>query len=233
MYDHPTPQQPPPPQPYGQQPPCGQSAYGQPPYGEPYGHPGAQRDQPHHQPQQQHYQQPPQNPYQQQPAPPYQQQPPYHQNPHAQPGHTAPARIPQHANDMRRIGAFLLDGVLALLVCAIALRAASRADLPFAKELLTVAGCGFGFSFLNHVVLTRLTGASIAKFATRTRVILQKTGARPRMPRLFKRWLGGYLVVVIWLIAALFDSADDDGPDDFCGIRLVRRRDLQQPARTY
>ncbi|MEU7160498.1 hypothetical protein [Streptomyces chrestomyceticus] len=58
----------------------------------------------------------------------------------------------------------------------------------------------------------------------RTRVILEKTGTRPRVPRLVKRWLAGYGFLVLWLVMAVFDGADD--PEDLCGVRMVRRRDL-------
>lgn len=75
------------------------------------------------------------------------------------------------------------------------------------------------------MLLTRIGGASLGKFAVRTRVIRETDASRPRLPRLFRRWLGGYLFVVVWIIAACFDMAD--GPEDFCGIRLVRFRDLR------
>ncbi|MEU9112341.1 RDD family protein [Streptomyces sp. NPDC048483] len=211
MYEQSFPQQPnnqQPQHPYQQQP----YQQGPPPpqqYGQQYG-----------QPQGQPYQQQPQHPYQQQP---YQQGPP---PPHL----TAVApRIPEPANDMRRIGAVTLDGLLTLTVIFGGFRALSGSDLPFLKELLIVVGSGLGFAFLNHVILARISGASIGKFAARTRVIYEKTGTRPGLPRLFRRWLGGYLYIAIWLIAALMDSADE-GPDDFCGVRLVRYRDLRAAA---
>ncbi|MGW2631428.1 RDD family protein [Streptomyces chattanoogensis] len=208
--------------------------------------------QPHQQQPQNHH---PQHPYQQQPyqqptpqqaplpqqhyAPQHSQQyAPHHaqqnaqqhpyQHPYQQPSpqQAMAARIPQPANDMRRIGAVTLDGLLTLTAAFVGLRISSGAHLPFSKDLLIVFGGGLGFSFLNHVILTRISGASIGKFATRTRVIYEKTGTRPYLTRLFRRWLGGLAFVVIWLIAALMDSADE-GPDDFCGVRLVRYRDLR------
>ncbi|MEU8682456.1 RDD family protein [Streptomyces sp. NPDC048611] len=124
---------------------------------------------------------------------------------------------------MRRFGAILLDGLLALTAAYVALR--SAADLPGLQTFYAVAGAGFGLSFLNHVVLTRIAGASLGKFATRTRVVLETDAGRPRAPRLFRRWLGGYLFLVVWIIAACFNLEDD--PEDFCGVRLVRFRDLR------
>ncbi|MFE0189503.1 RDD family protein [Streptomyces sp. NPDC058989] len=137
----------------------------------------------------------------------------------------ATPHVPREANDMRRLGAVLLDGLLALTAALIAMRATERADLPGMQVFYATAGACFGLSFLNHVVLTRIGGASIGKFAVRTRVVRETDASRPRLPRLFRRWLGGYLFVLVWIIAAFFDMAE--GPEDFCGIRLVRFRDLR------
>ncbi|MFI6767884.1 RDD family protein [Streptomyces sp. NPDC050355] len=217
-------QVPPPPHPYQQ--PAQQQAY-QPYQQQPYPH-----QQPH--PQQGPYpQQGPQHPYQQQapqqaPQHPYQQQPGPYQQPAPHQPHppvAATRHIPREANDMRRLGAVLLDGLLTLGAALIAMRAADRAGLPDMQVLYATLGAGFGLSFLNHVVLTRIGGASIGKFAVRTRVIRETDASRPRLPRLFRRWLGGYLFILVWIIAAFFDAAE--GPEDFCGIRLVRFRDLR------
>ncbi|MEI5131378.1 RDD family protein [Streptomyces libani] len=137
----------------------------------------------------------------------------------------AAPRIPNEANPMRRLGAIFLDGLLALTAAYIALRSAGHAGLPALQVFYAVAGAGFGLSFLNHVLLTRIAGASLGKFAVRTRVIRETDATRPRLPRLFRRWLGGYFFLVIWIIAACFDLEDD--PEDFCGLRLVSYRDLR------
>ncbi|MEV0374753.1 RDD family protein [Streptomyces sp. NPDC050636] len=232
MYDQSFPQQPQQQnqQPYGQPP---QHPYQQQPYQQPthqqappaqqqYGqqHPQQQYGGQQGHPQQQYggQQGHPQHPHQQQPPAPYQQQP-------SPQGAAAVARIPEPA-DARRIGAVFVDSLLALTAAFIAMRVTDGADLPFSKGISAIAGACFGISFLNHVVLTRISGASIGKFATRTRVIYEKTGTRPRLTRLFKRWLGGYLFIAIWMLAAVFGWADE-GPDDFCGVRLVRYRDLR------
>ncbi|WP_432141786.1 RDD family protein [Streptomyces sp. bgisy084] len=101
---------------------------------------------------------------------------------------------------------------------------AGPATVP-AALCYAVAGAGFGLPFLNQVLLTRIAGASLGKFAVRTRVIRETDASRPRLPRLFRRWLGGYLFIVVWIIAACFEMEDD--PEDFCGVRLVRRKDLR------
>ncbi|MEU8783650.1 RDD family protein [Streptomyces sp. NPDC048637] len=132
---------------------------------------------------------------------------------------------------MRRFGAILLDGLLALAAAFVALRSAGHSALPALQTFYAVAGAGFGLSFLNHVLLTRIAGASLGKFAVRTRVIRETDASRPRLPRLFRRWLGGYLFLVVWIIAAFFNMEDD--PDDFCGVRLVRYQDLQALTPAY
>ncbi|KUL37382.1 hypothetical protein ADL22_21685 [Streptomyces sp. NRRL F-4489] len=92
------------------------------------------------------------------------------------------------------------------------------------------------FSFVNHVLLTRIVGASLGKLITRTRVVLSSTGDRPRLPRLFRRWLAGYLFIAYAYVSDWFrrinrpersDLRMPDPPKNFCGIRLVRRDDLR------
>lgn len=212
VYERPfPPQQPspyPPQQPSPQGPP---SPYPNPPH--PYG------QQPY-QGQQHPYQGPQQPP--QGPAHPYSPQSAPH-SPYAPPA--AAPRIPNETNLLRRLGGIFLDGLLALTAAYVALRSANHAGLPALQTFYTVAGAGFGLSFLNHVLLTRVAGASLGKFAVRTRVIRETDATRPRLPRLFRRWLGGYFFLVIWIIASCFDLEDD--PEDFCGLRLVSYRDLR------
>ncbi|MEU6959133.1 RDD family protein [Streptomyces chrestomyceticus] len=133
--------------------------------------------------------------------------------------------IPEPAGDLRRLTAIVIDSVLLTgLLGVLSLGVRVGGDRPFGAFWAVAIGCGLGVSFLNHVVLTRMLGASVGKFVVRTRVILEKTGTRPRVPRLVKRWLAGYGFLVLWLIMAVFDGADD--PEDLCGVRMVRRRDL-------
>ncbi|MEV5592373.1 RDD family protein [Streptomyces sp. NPDC052496] len=170
-------------------------------------------------PYQQPYQQASQQAYQQPPGPAH----PYQQHPHS-PTHRLPD-IPEPAGDLRRLTAIAVDSVLLtgmLGFLSLGLRVAD--GRPFGAFWAAAIGCAVGVSFLNHVVLTRILGASVGKFLVRTRVILEKTGTRPRVPRLVKRWLAGYGFLVLWLIMALFDGEDD--PEDLCGVRMVRRRDL-------
>ncbi|UNO42098.1 RDD family protein [Streptomyces sp. MST-110588] len=134
--------------------------------------------------------------------------------------------MPGPAGLLRRFGAITVDSFLLALclgVSVIGTRVGVHMDFP--KAWLVMAGCGFGVSFVNHVLLTRVLGASVGKYLCRTRVILEKTGTRPHLPRLFKRWLGGYLFLILWIIASVFDMEDE--PEDMCGVRMVRLRDLR------
>lgn len=224
----PSPQGPPPPQPYQPHP------YQGAPHGAPQQQPYEGASHPYQGPP---HPAPPQQPYQ---GPPYQGPPhphaahPYAPQPTAQSPYGPPAaapRIPNEVDTMRRFGAILLDGLLALAAAYIALISAGHADLPALQTFYTVAGAGFGISFLNHVLLTRIGGASLGKFAVRTRVIRETDASRPRLPRLFRRWLGGYFFLVVWIIAACFEMEDD--PEDFCGVRLVRYKDLRALVPAY
>ncbi|MEU7226067.1 RDD family protein [Streptomyces chrestomyceticus] len=165
----------------------------------------------------------PTNPY----GPP-QPHPYTHPHPHPHPRQPPVYRlpdIPEPAGDLRRLTAIVIDSVLLTgLFGVLSLGVRVGGDRPFGAFWAVAIGCGLGVSFLNHVVLTRMLGASVGKFVVRTRVILEKTGTRPRVPRLVKRWLAGYGFLVLWLIMAVFDGADD--PEDLCGVRMVRRRDL-------
>lgn len=165
----------------------------------------------------------PTNPYAPYQSHPY--APPHpHPYPHQPPVYRLPD-IPEPAGDLRRLTAIVIDSVLLTgLLGVLSLGVRVGGDRPFGAFWAVAIGCGLGVSFLNHVVLTRMLGASVGKFLVRTRVILEKTGTRPRVPRLVKRWLAGYGFLVLWLITAVFDGADD--PEDLCGVRMVRRRDL-------
>ncbi|MCK7625627.1 RDD family protein [Streptomyces sp. RS10V-4] len=172
------------------------------------------------------YQQPPppqgqpgyQSPYQQPPAPyPYQPTPPQAPAPH----------VPEAVSAFHRFGASAIDTVLAAAVGYLGFRFTGNPR----QGVITALIAAFGFSFVNHVLLTRVARASIGKLLTRTRVALSRDGGCPRLPRLFRRWLAGYLFLAYAYITDWFrrigrpDRSDlrmPDQPKDFCGIRLVR-----------
>ncbi|MFF2805810.1 hypothetical protein ACFVT2_01270 [Streptomyces sp. NPDC058000] len=107
------------------------------------------------------------------------------------------------------------------------------------RQVLALIPCAaFGLSFINHVLLTRIVGASIGKLLTHSRVIRVTDDSRPHLPRLFRlfrRWLVGFLHLAIsWIVEwwrnmyrgnrAVYRHAELSA--DSCGIRLVRYIDL-------
>ncbi|MFJ9949940.1 RDD family protein [Kitasatospora sp. NPDC091207] len=197
------PQQGQPPQPYGQQP------YGQYPPPQPYPHaPGPYPPQPY--PPQGH----PQQPYPQQPYP----QQPYAQQPYAQ-----QVPRPAEAGSVRRFLAATLDGVSALAAGFAAAKAASGPAGPAGVYFATLVGVFFGVSFANQVLLARLTGFSLGKGVLATRVIRRKDGSRPHTWRLTKRWLLGYVIVVVGLL-----TEDPESEGTAVGVRVVRWKHLRE-----
>ncbi|MER7755697.1 RDD family protein [Kitasatospora sp. NPDC097643] len=210
-----------PPQPYGQQPYPAQPQYQQQPY-------------------------PPQQPYQQQPPQPQQayQQPYQEQQPYpAQPQYQQPAEYrpptPKEAGGGRRFLAIVVDWLLAVGLGFVAANAAGQPKtttthvaghavqhnsgpaVPYFVALLVV---GLLVSFLNQVVLARLTGFSVGKGLLAMRVIRSKRVMRPNTWRLTRRWLLGFVFLAVALISEDFDL--DDG--DIVGMRAVRWKHLQE-----
>ncbi|MFJ5675901.1 RDD family protein [Streptomyces sp. NPDC093097] len=163
-----------------------------------------------------------------QPPTPYQYQPTAPQVPAPAP---AP-NVPEAVSKYRRFWTAAIDGTLA---AAIVILGFGLAGNP--RHGANIGLCAaVGFSFVNHVLLTRVVGASIGKLITQTHVVLSRDGGRPRLPRLFRRWLAGYLFVAYSYITdwvRRFLRPDHlvpempDPPKDFCGIRLVRSDDLR------
>ncbi|MFI8457765.1 RDD family protein [Kitasatospora sp. NPDC085464] len=236
QYDQ-NPYGPPQPQPY---PPYQQQPQPYPPQGyAPQGHP-----QP---PQQPYGQQPPAQPYGQQPQQQYGQQPPaqpYGQpdpypNPYPQQQPQRSAALPpcpKEAGGGRRFLAIVLDFFLAVGLGFVAANAASRPKVrhvaghavqsggpavPYFVALLVV---GLGVSFLNQVVLARLTGFSVGKAVLAMRLVRTKRVMRPNTWRLTRRWLLGFVFLAVALISEDFDL--DDG--DIVGMRAVRWKHLQE-----
>lgn len=176
--------------------------------------------------------QPPQQPYgQPDPYPnPYPQQPQHPQRSAALPP------CPKEAGGGRRFLAIVLDFFLAVGLGFVAANAASRPKVrhvaghavqsggpavPYFVALLVV---GLGVSFLNQVVLARLTGFSVGKAVLAMRLVRTKRVMRPNTWRLTRRWLLGFVFLAVALISEDFDL--DDG--DIVGMRAVRWKHLQE-----
>ncbi|MEU9075386.1 RDD family protein [Kitasatospora sp. NPDC048538] len=221
--------------PYGQN-PYGQGAHGQNPYGQdPYGQGAHGRN-----PQAQPY---PGQPQYQQPQPPQAPYPPYQQAPHQQPyGQPQPAAhrppCPKEAGGGRRFLAIVLDFLFAVGLGFVAANAASRprpaahavaghashAAGPAVPYFVAQLLVGLAASFLNQVVLARLTGFSVGKGILAMRVVRRKGVMRPNTWRLTRRWLLGFVFLAVTLLSEDFDL--DDG--DIVGMRSVRWKHLQE-----
>ncbi|MBD0690613.1 RDD family protein [Streptomyces sp. CBMA123] len=218
----------------------GPNPYGQGPYAQPQPQPYAQPPQPYGQspypPQGQPQPYPPQQqPYQQQP---YQQQP-YQQQPYAGPGLPP---CPREAGGGRRFLAIVLDfgfafvaGFAAALasdaaagrtkpVAAAAGHAVQHASGPVVPFWVAFLGVGLLASFLNQVVLARLTGFSVGKGILALRVVRRKRVMRPNMWRLTRRWLLGFVFLAVVVISDDFDISEGD----VVGMRSVRWKHLRE-----
>ncbi|MFJ8624148.1 RDD family protein [Kitasatospora sp. NPDC093550] len=228
----------PPPQ-YGQNPyaqpqsPPQPQAYPPPPqYGQPqgYGQQGYEQG---------YAQQPPQQYGQPQPQPypnPYPQQPQYAQQPQHPQRPAALPPCPKEAAGSRRFLAIVLDFLFAVTLGFVAANAASRPKVrqvaghtvhsggpavPYFVALLLV---GLAVSFLNQVVLARLTGFSVGKGILAMRVVRTKRVMRPNTWRLTRRWLIGFVILAVSFLTEDYDT--DDG--DVVGMRAVRWKHLQE-----
>ncbi|MEU4296053.1 RDD family protein [Kitasatospora aureofaciens] len=208
---------------YPQGPPNG---YGPNPYGQgPY----AQPPQPYPQAQQ---------PYAQ-PQPYPQAQQPYGQDIYPQARPALPP-CPPEAYAGRRFLAIVLDFVLAFglgFATAIAddntakhakpvVHAAGHAAVqsPVVPFWVAFLGAGLLASFLNQVVLARLTGFSVGKGIMAMRVVRRKRVMRPNTWRLTRRWLLGFVYLAVVLISEDFDVSEGD----IVGMRSVRWKHLQE-----
>ncbi|MFC5664004.1 RDD family protein [Kitasatospora misakiensis] len=197
---YPQQQQPYPPQ-YGQAPQYPQAPqYGQPPqYAQQHPQQWAQH------PQQQHLQQPPRQ---------------------ALPPHLRPPR-PEEASGFRRYPAMLADWLLAIVAGFLAAKAAAGPRLDLGGAYFgALFGVGLGVSFVNQVLLARLTGFSAGKGLMALRVIRAKDGSRPHLWRLTKRWALGFVILAIALIT---EDYDDEG--ELVAVRVVRWKHLREYRR--
>ncbi|WP_327120845.1 RDD family protein [Nocardia sp. NBC_01730] len=75
-------------------------------------------------------------------------------------------------------------------------------------------------SFVNHVVGTRLLRGSFGKLLFGLRVVRVSDGGRPGFWRTVGRWLIGFVLIAIMILAE-----DVDGIGEVNGLRVIRRRD--------
>ncbi|MFI6157277.1 RDD family protein [Kitasatospora sp. NPDC051170] len=219
------------PQPYPQHPQQPQQPYG---YGpNPYA-PQPQQPQP--------YPQQPQQPYGQNPYPPQQYAQP--QQPYPPQQYAGPERpkCPEEAYAGRRFLAIVLDFALALTLGFSAAMATEKAreahpvahavghaathhsGLGVVPFWAAFVGVGLLASFVNQVLLARLTGFSLGKGVLAMRVVRSEDVSRPRTWRLSLRWLVGFVLLALSFLSEEFDLWEGD----VVGMRAVRWKHLRE-----
>ncbi|MFD5701233.1 RDD family protein [Streptomyces lasiicapitis] len=142
---------------------------------------------------------------------------------------TAPTP-PAPPSSARRITAAVVDALLAL-VCGVAAGAAAGIKVvdgvvelrPASPSVWGAAvGALFAVSFVNHVLLTLATRASLGKLLTGLRVLRVSDGGRPTFFRLIGRWLFGFYWTVVFVPIHLAADSDVE-QQDAVGVRVVRR----------
>ncbi|WP_327101640.1 RDD family protein [Nocardia vinacea] len=133
----------------------------------------------------------------------------------------APVWVPEEASDARLIFASIFDGALAIAGGAALTVVVMGFDLTDLLAVPFVILYTLGLSFTNHVWGSVLFRGSIGKHLLGLRVVRAKDGGRPRFWRSILRWLVGFVMFVIMVLAE-----DWDGIGQACGLRTVLRRDL-------
>ncbi|WP_314412644.1 RDD family protein [Streptomyces kroppenstedtii] len=143
-------------------------------------------------------------------------------------------RTPTHVpcpSPVRRITAATIDALTAL-VCGLAAGAAIGVKVvdgvvelrPQSPAVWGAAlGTALGLSFVNHVLLTLATRASLGKLVTGLRVVRAPDGGHPRFLRLIGRWLFGFYWTVVFVPIHLATDSDVE-QQDAVGLRIVRRK---------
>ncbi|MEU8953812.1 RDD family protein [Streptomyces sp. NPDC048518] len=130
----------------------------------------------------------------------------------------------------RRVTAAVLDALLAVLCGLVAGAAAGIKVVDGVAELQpqsptvwgTALGAAVAVSLLNHVFLTLICRASLAKLLTGLRVIRASDGGRPAFLGLVARWLFGFYWMVVFVPLHVVTDSDVE-QQDAAGLRIVRR----------
>ncbi|MEV7344067.1 RDD family protein [Streptomyces sp. NPDC093544] len=130
----------------------------------------------------------------------------------------------------RRVTAATIDA-LAALVCGLAAGATAGVKVvdgvvelrPQSPTVWGAAlGAALGLSFLNHVLLTVTTRASLGKLLTGLQVVRTSDGGRPGFFRLIGRWLFGFYWMVVFVPIHLATDSDVE-QQDVVSLHMVRR----------
>ena len=164
-----------------------------------------------------------------------------------------PYTPPRRAGELRRYTAATVDLLLPVTLGLLASLAVGRDAGPDGtpegdRASAAALGVLIGVSFLNHTLLTWISGASVGKLLTGIRAVRTVDGTRPGPFRLTWRWLAGLcwlpLQPYYWLRSwahvftghssrgTVRDNEDGELYEDICGVRHVRREDLTGTPRT-
>ncbi|WP_405359768.1 RDD family protein [Kitasatospora sp. NBC_00085] len=131
---------------------------------------------------------------------------------------------PKEASGFRRFPAVVIDCLLAVALGFVAAKAAGGPKTVHGGAYLgALLGVGFGVSYVNQVLLARLTGFSVGKGIMALRVIRKKDVSRPHTWRLTKRWMIGFVILAISLLTEDFE---DEG--EVLAVRVVRWKHLRE-----
>ncbi len=141
-----------------------------------------------------------------------------------------PTRAPA-PTQVRRITAATVDALIALVCGLVAGAAAGVKVIDGVVELRpqspavwgAALGTALGLSFVNHVLLTLATRASLGKLITGLRVVRALDGGRPGLLRLTGRWLFGFYWTVVFVPIHLATDSDVE-QQDAVGLRIVHRK---------
>ncbi|GHA54606.1 hypothetical protein GCM10010372_63280 [Streptomyces tauricus] len=141
-----------------------------------------------------------------------------------------PTRAPA-PTQVRRITAATIDALTALVCGLVAGAAAGVKVIDGVVELRpqspmvwgAALGTALGLSFVNHVLLTLATRASLGKLITGLRVVRALDGGRPGLFRLTGRWLFGFYWTVVFVPIHLATDSDVE-QQDAVGLRIVHRK---------
>ncbi|WP_327676784.1 RDD family protein [Kitasatospora sp. NBC_00458] len=142
--------------------------------------------------------------------------------PQAQP---SPPRVPRppEAGSFRRFLAATADALAAVAAGFAAAKSASGPDGSAGTYFGTLAAVFLAASFTNQVLFTRLTGFSLGKGLLALRSVRRADGGRPGTWRLTKRWLLGFVIVVVGLL-----TEEPESEGTAVGVRVVRRKHLRE-----
>ncbi|MGP4114930.1 RDD family protein [Streptomyces sp. 4N509B] len=134
--------------------------------------------------------------------------------------------IPEEADEGWLLLATTTDLLVTLGVGIVGARAFAVEDLDILGYVLPFLGCALAVSFLNHVLGMWLLRASVGKLLWGLRVVRVVDGGRPGFWRSVGRWLSGYGLLVVMMMAE-----EGGGVGEACGLRTVRRRHLRRYTR--